>query len=434
MSKKLIVVLALAFIVGITAAAFAEVQNVKVGGDLEVIGFNRNQLGLRSSNSSGAIQNTYTDGVASVARIKVEANLTDNVDVNFRLLNQRIWGTNGAVTADQPSQINIDNAYITLKDFLKETTGVPLTLKIGQQDVRLGSGLLVGDANTNRTALATSAFNTTGLGDLDRNKSFDAAIAIADFSPLTVIAGFAKGAEGALTTDTDDSDVYILQGAYDTGVSNTIAELTYVGVNANKNEVNNFGIRVTSKPITNLAAEAEYVYQTQKNQRALQTVNKERVSSDSALRLNANYTLADVTWTPAIGADYSRLSQDWNVMFEDQTPAILANLLFANTNTQTIGVTASAKPMEDLLLKLRYASFRSVGRLNVNGVTSLAGDTLAVTEKKALGSELDLGLTYDYTKDVQLGLDYGFFKPGQAFNASNRETASQVVGSMKVSF
>ena len=46
--------------------------------------------------------------------------------------------------------------------------------------------------------------------------------------------------------------------------------------------------------------------------------------------------------------------------------------------------------------------------------------------------EVDLGLAYDYTSDVQLGLNYGVLKPGKAF--ITKKAASQVLGSMKVSF
>ena len=55
-------------------------------------------------------------------------------------------------------------------------------------------------------------------------------------------------------------------------------------------------------------------------------------------------------------------------------------------------------------------------------------------EKKGLGSEVDLGITYDYTEDVQFGLNTGAFIPGSAFDKVNKKTANQVIGSMKVTF
>jgi len=50
-----------------------------------------------------------------------------------------------------------------------------------------------------------------------------------------------------------------------------------------------------------------------------------------------------------------------------------------------------------------------------------------------LGNEVDLGVTYDYTEDVQFTLSGGAFMPGASFN-ENKETAKQLIGSMKVTF
>ncbi len=47
MSKRLILFLALALAVGLTSAAYAEVQNVRVSGDLAVSGITRNSLTLK---------------------------------------------------------------------------------------------------------------------------------------------------------------------------------------------------------------------------------------------------------------------------------------------------------------------------------------------------------------------------------------------------
>ncbi len=57
-----------------------------------------------------------------------------------------------------------------------------------------------------------------------------------------------------------------------------------------------------------------------------------------------------------------------------------------------------------------------------------------MTNKKSLGNALDITATYDYTEDVQFGLTAGMFACGKAFASSNDRTATQVIGSMKVSF
>ena len=57
MSKRLILILTLAFIVDIAFAAYAEVQNVKVSGDIAVKGVARDNFDLAKTQSLGPVQN-----------------------------------------------------------------------------------------------------------------------------------------------------------------------------------------------------------------------------------------------------------------------------------------------------------------------------------------------------------------------------------------
>ena len=101
--------------------------------------------------------------------------------------------------------------------------------------------------------------------------------------------------------------------------------------------------------------------------------------------------------------------------------------------------------MEDLKVALSYYYLRlNKPYYNANdaNLTGVVGDPTYTMKdgKKNLGSEVDAILTYDYTEDVQLGLNMGWFFPGAAFNkgsdnaTGNKLTASQVIGSMKVTF
>jgi hypothetical protein len=53
-----------------------------------------------------------------------------------------------------------------------------------------------------------------------------------------------------------------------------------------------------------------------------------------------------------------------------------------------------------------------------------------------VGTELDLGATWDYTEDVSFNLIGGFFVPGQVYynDQSSADTAMDMVASVKVSF
>src|SRR3989338_8971955 len=100
MNKRLIMILALAFVVGIAFSAYAEVQNVKVSGDINVQGVSRNNLILRGNSNAPKFDDVQTafneydrriSGIISQMRLRVDADLTDNVSTTVRLINERVW-------------------------------------------------------------------------------------------------------------------------------------------------------------------------------------------------------------------------------------------------------------------------------------------------------------------------------------------------------
>ena len=235
MSKRLIMILALAFVVGLSLSAYAEVQNVKVSGDLSVMGVGRDNLDLaKPFKSPGAAVPTtdYDDKEASllsITRVRVDADLTDNVSTTVRLLNERNWngqgnslggpntniggaaaygGTRGILTpaaaadnglglanAVDEDEITLDLAYVMLKEFLYS----PLSLTIGRQELRFGTALVIGDPDTNIWSSRTSL----AQGDLSARKSFDAVRATLDYDPLVVDMVYAKIEEGNVALNND---------------------------------------------------------------------------------------------------------------------------------------------------------------------------------------------------------------------------------------
>ena len=94
--------------------------------------------------------------------------------------------------------------------------------------------------------------------------------------------------------------------------------------------------------------------------------------------------------------------------------------------------------MEDVTVSGLYGHYDLVhkmtsitsGKFDSNGNFYLNARTL--DNKRQLGDELDATITYDYTEDVQLGLTYGAFIPGVAFD--DTRCANQAIASMKVTF
>lgn len=419
MSKRIILFLAIAFVAGLTYAAYADVQNVKVGGDLTVLGISRYGFNLTEEEADASI-------LAHIAKVKIDADLTDAVALTMVLRNEAIWGVSSR-TSTGDDDIDLSNAYVTLKQFLDEK----VTLKLGKMPARLGSGLLVGDPDTNQTS--TGPFNP-GFGDLSSRKEFTGGLATVDLSPYTLTLGGLKVSEGQVDAS-GDTNAYLANLAYDTGVKNTVVELYDVLKDTKSGEVNNIGVRAVSAPIKNLTVSGEFVYQTSKA--VARSDNK--AADDTGLLLTADYALADVQMSPSLGLTYLRVSDNWDSMYEDLSAGDIINVLLPLTNSQAIIASLTAKPMEDVTAKLTYVNARLLTAIPALtgwlGDTATTAPTYTMTGKKDLGNEIDLKLTYDYTEDVQFGLGIGYYMPGKAFNKDlNRDDASQVMGSMKVTF
>jgi hypothetical protein len=65
---------------------------------------------------------------------------------------------------------------------------------------------------------------------------------------------------------------------------------------------------------------------------------------------------------------------------------------------------------------------------------SISGIRGTGDDSRDAAQEVDLTLTYDYTEDVQLSILGAMLFPGDTFDAYNNKMASEVIGSMKVTF
>lgn len=519
MLKRLTLVLALVLVAGITCAAYAEVQNVKVSGDIEVIAAMRNlELTQASGFNAATLQDTtHPDNfLATITRVMISADLTDNVSTVVRLLNERYWGKeteNTNANFDTNTEIDLDLAYVTLKEFLYS----PLTMTVGRQELHFGNDMIIGDPDTNNRVTNASPFGTGNRlnADLTARKSFDAIRATLNYDPVVVDIVGAKIREGA-TNSQDDVDLYGVNAAWDVSKKlkvegyfwqknlgrKTNTALTAAGdVNENKRRYTDvFGYRVSGEPVDGLTYSLEQAFQFGKyNQNDFQgnvldnaTVAVPLIATDAATRpgqggmgnlvnikawaLEAflNYDFKKVKYTPALGACYAYFSGDaadfdandaqrrrgWDPMFENQTYGHIANALFNQTNQHIAGLNASLKPFQDVTIKGEYFGYwlakapmdgNNGGLLPAFNYTvqtvARPGQNIGVTKRAFLGQELDITTTYDYTEDVQFSLLGGVFFPGNVFASSDiftvpaasasgksNSAATEVIGSMKVTF
>lgn len=320
MSKRLILILALAFVVAFAFAAYAETQNVKVSGDITVMGVARDNFTLAKPKEhfigkgdvAGAVGaepliDFYERDLLSIVRLRVDADLTDNVTATIRLLSERNWngesevaGRNNAniglnarnavaanrtlgapnVRADE-EKVDLDLAYVTLKEFLYS----PLTMTIGRQELHFGNDWIVGDPDTNGLALGSSLAE----GDLSARKAFDAIRATLNYSPLTVDIIYAKVTEGVATFN-DDTTLTGLNATYELNKNTTVEGFLFskmkqsqrapvvnvdsgiatsfdpntAGNTLNRDktdQVHTVGVRVVNKTVKNLTIDGQAAFQ-----------------------------------------------------------------------------------------------------------------------------------------------------------------------------
>jgi hypothetical protein len=175
MGKRLIAVIALALVAGLAfSPAYAEVQNVKVSGDIIASGVARNHFNL-ANGSAGDKNNIKQSFIMSQVRVRVDADLTDKVTATVMLINDRVWNGQYDNASSGNSDIDLDLAYVSLKEFLYS----PLSLTIGRQEIRFGNGLIIGNAGgVNDVANIPN--------DLSERKAFDAIRATLNYDPLVV--------------------------------------------------------------------------------------------------------------------------------------------------------------------------------------------------------------------------------------------------------
>jgi len=471
--KRLILVGLLAFAVALTGTAYAEVQNIKVSGDFNMKTITHHDYDLKRKQNNGHIVGTSNgisdddneDFLLSTLHINVDADLTDNVSTSVRLLNQRKWDAFAAGV----DQITIDNAYVTLKEFLYS----PLTLVVGRQNLHYGSQFIVGDGLLNdpegvfpdTTPGAESQLNGREFSAFN---AFDAVRAILDFSPLTIEGVYAKvnetnvpdndetlfGVYGTWKADRWDATVepYWFYKDDESGAKTvTVNDANAIGATARAYEVNRVhtvGLRLTGSPVENLKLSGEGAHQFGTLIDTTAGANwVERNRSAWAANLYANYTWARVPWTPATGAGWTYYSGNtargtsfaadgrdrndtfnaWDPVYRGSFTTFIQDFLSgadapgnlyttfdandtnASTNRHLLYGDAKLVPMKDVTLWARYTHAR-FDKAPRPGRSHHAGD------------EVDLKALYDYTEDVQLNVFGGWFFPGAYYDQPESNT------------
>ena len=455
--RLLTAICVIALAVAFTAPAFAETQNIKVSGDIRVLGLMRNNIGTER------IANGLTHNDANIIMqqvgLNVEADLTDNVSTFVRILNERDWNASDATNMD----IGLDEAYVTIKEMLY----APLTVKIGRQNLWFGKGFIIGSNNT-----AWDQEGNLTMNEVSDMTAFDAIRGTLDYDPWTIDLVYSKIEENTVDLN-DDINLYGANIGYVFDEYNAEAE-TYYWQRHNRSNVNalgavtggevdqihTVGVRGSLMPYDNMNVWAEGAYQCGSYVEATNDESGDR--NAWALDIGTNYQWTETNWTPILGAEYILYSgadatnhtgsdstwDGWDVMYRGKFDSMIRdyqNVLYptaadntlstsrnnGTTNQHQVVIMGTVNPMDDVTVNANVNLFWFDEEVNVDANSSLSAGT---SDESYIGTELDGMVTYDYTEDVTFTVAGGVFWPSDYSPSGKDQTASQVISAVSVDF
>jgi len=391
MRSKLLKILMAVFAVCLIAPAFSAVENVKVGGDIAVYGVLR-----------GNFTNENLHFLQAPVRVYVSADLSENVSVMVRLLNEFNFGYTDSDYLDT-NQILLDLAYIKVSDLLAPG----LSLTVGRQEIQLGEGLVVGSRYRATTYPAWYIYAT----DLGVLKAFDA-IRI-DYAPKALPMNLILfGAKINENFTGDDENLYGADMGFKVA---DVANIDVYFVREDAENINTYGARIVSgiPAVEGLSLKAEYAKQSQ-------------ASTGWALLAGAEYKMS-TAMKPMVKVNYARYSEDWTLVYPSNIGSRIGPILYAYDaynyglveygNAQFINLGFGISPTEKLAISLDGYW----GRFLVPYIGT----------EKNIGFEVDLGIDWKYSEDLTFGLMGGMlFGDKDYFD----ENPWQIIGCVKVAF
>lgn len=450
MKKVWLVVALVALTGGLVSKTYADVQNIRLSGDIRVRGYLLKNVGGNAVEDQLEGSDSY---ISQRTRVSVEADLEDNVMVVVTMKAEGLWGSGDETTGTSGSSANdgfdvgINEAYVRLSEAFYS----PLTAYVGRQYLHYGRGLII--------------------SSLEQEYNFDAARLVLDYHPVVIDLLYATMLENSpfgSPSGEHPNDVHMLfaNARYEMQDSPIKSIEGYFGYLISSQDDPQGGTPATVPPAggagaspflagiraeiglmeDGLAIWAEGAYEWGPDGSS----GSESISAFIA-NLGATFTLKDVQWSPVLNANYIYASggggdgenafRPWFDYMEGYNGMLFSPIL---SNIHIFNVGASVKPYENTSLSLQAYYYRQADTVPGNPGIGLIGngniDNGGVGYSPSgssheIGYEFDVILGYDYSKDVSMQLVYAAFIPDNAFTvyASDR-VAHEVRGELNVRF
>jgi Alginate export len=428
--KKLWLVVALVALGGLTSKTFADVQNIRLSGDIRIRGYFIDSAGgdlITGQNNSSA------SFITQRTRVSVEADLEDHVLVVVTLKAEGQWGADnatsdstGAGTGKNPSSgkinrlwdVGFTEAYVQFNELFY----TPATLKLGRQYLQYGRGLI--------------------LSSVEQEYNYDAARLVLDYYPLTIDLVGAQLVNnqtfGATPSNLGSSDLLFVNARYelsDSAIKDVEAYFGWVSQGSSGPITSTrvpptagaaspliIGARTDINPLDALQLWAEGAYEFG----ADGTASAGSLSA-GLFNLGGKYTLKDVQWVPVLNGNYTFATGGGKnnvdgtfVPWFDYVDGYNGYLFCPSlSNIHIFNVGASVKPYENTTLALQVYYYLKADKNGVAGSNpnvDFGGMSIpAAGTSQNIGWEVDGILGYDYSKDVRAQLVYGAFIPEGAY-------------------
>jgi hypothetical protein len=483
--KKLLVA---AVMVMLASPAFAAIQNVKVSGDITSTYVDRSNFDLGLDNGllvpvvappASPVGLKQQNVFITQTRLRVDADLSDNVSTTVGLINERAWNAEQELGSNTGTDTNVQLylASVTMRELLYS----PLTVTVGRQVFNYGNGLIMGDGGVNNLATGNLAVIAQ---DLTLRTAYDGVKAILDYKPLTIDMFYFKNQQnlvnGNVNEDKTSSDVYGFNANYQLndpmstvveaymfsrfdGDTNFAAQGT-PGFTTDKGDTLFVpGLRASTNPLKGLNVQGEVAAQFGNHpvQVGGGTAQANDARDAMAAQFLASYSLPILDkYKPAVNASYTYVSGDptsasgttnhrtnytgWDPFNEIQGSGTIYNTLFPLTNMHILSAGATANPLEDVTATATWSGLWAADHYSATnplllfqpdgGLATIAPVTNNNRKNTGLGNEYDVNLSYAYTEDVTFGVSVGWYVPGNAFNKVDRDTASQALADVAVKF
>lgn len=449
--KKLWLVVALVAWGGLAINTFADVQNIRLSGDIRIRGYYLNQAGTDIAGKQADGDSAF---IAQRTRVSVEADLEDHVLVVVTLKAEGKWGDGNNTSTDAGAgseqtdgsinrrwDVGVTEAYVQFNELFYTAA----TLKLGRQYLHYGRGLIISST--------------------EQEYNYDAARLVLDYYPLTIDLVGAQLVNNQAFSPTGShggsADLLFVNARYEMSDSAIKDIEAYFGWVAQGESGPIGAAPAVSRvpPITGAASPMIIGLRSDMNlTEGLQTWvegafewGADGTAGDQSIgaflaNIGGRYTLKDVQWVPVLNGNYifasgggkhnSGIFRPWFDYADGYNGYLFAPSL---SNIHIFNLGASIKPYENTTLSLQayyYLKADNDSPAGSNRNVDFGGlGYTANANSTELGWELDTILGYDYSKDVRIQLVYGMFIPEGAFeNSGSSSVAHEVRGEVNVKF